>query len=181
MECYENKVLLAKQKEGLDLSLGNAEVLPILMEKISRREGLDKLLVEGAMKAPRQVGWESEQYTIHCKGLEGPAHDPRSGKLLAVTYGTANRGMCHIHLLEGMAYDSGKMNWGMISYGVPDPNELDRWDEKGKGTITKTLQDRLIMTDILGVCKFFMYAGLTLDHYANLLSALTGWQINGKE
>lgn len=181
MECYENKLLSAEQIEGLDLSWGNAEVLPVLVEMISKREGLGNLLAEGVMRAAENIGPEAKEYAIHCKGLEGPAHDPRSGKLLAVTYGTGNRGMCHIHPLEGMAYDSGKADWGMMAYGVPDPNELDRWDEKGKGTITKILQDGLIMPDVLGVCKFFMYAGLTLEHYAKLLSALTGRTISGED
>lgn len=181
MECYENKLLSSKEIEGLDLSWGNAEVLPILVEMISKRERIGNILAEGVMRVAKQIGPEAEEYAIHCKGLEGPAHDPRSGKLLAVTYGTANRGMCHIHPLEGMSYDAGKTDWGMIAYGAPDPNGLDRWDEKGKGTITKTLQDGLIIPDVLGVCKFFMYAGLTLEHYAKLLAALTGWSITGKD
>lgn len=181
MECYENKLFSKEEIEGLDLSWGNAEVLPVLVEKISKREGLGNLLAEGVIIAAKEIGAEAEKYAVHTKGLEGPAHDPRSGKLLAVTYGTANRGMCHIHPLEGMAYDSGKMDWGMTDYGIPDPNQLDRWDEKGKGKITKILQDGLIMPDVLGVCKFFMYAGLTLEHYAKILSALTGWQLTGED
>jgi len=181
MECYEYKLLSKEDADGLDLSWGNPEVLPILVDKIAQREGLGNLLADGVARAAQKIGPQAEEYAVHGKGLEGPAHDPRSGKLLAVTYGTANRGMCHIHPLEGMAYDSGKVTWGMTSYGVPDPNQLDRWDEEGKGTITKTLQDGLIMPDVLGVCKFFMYAGLTLEHYAKLLSALTGWQVNGAD
>ena len=104
--------------------------------------------------AAEKIGKGAEKFAVHCKGLEGPAHDPRSGKALAVTYGTANRGMCHIHPLEGMAYDSGKFDFGMIPYGVPDPNKIDRWNEKGKGKIVKILQDGLIMPDILDVIFF---------------------------
>jgi len=181
MECYENKLISKKEADNLDLSWGNSEVLPILVEKISKREGLGNILADGVAKAAQKIGQGAEKYAIHGKGLEGPAHDPRSGKLLAVTFGTANRGMCHIHPLEGMAYDSGKISWGLIPYGVPDPNQLDRWDEKGKGEITKTLQDGLILPDILGVCKFFMYFGLTLEHYAKFLSALYGWQFEGND
>jgi len=181
MECYENGLISQEDAEGLDLTWGNADVLPLLIEKISKREGVGKLLADGVSKAAKKIGKNAQQFAIHCKGLEGAAHDPRSGKALAVTYGTANRGMCHIHPLEGMAYDSGKIDWGMIPYGVPDPNTLDRWDEKGKGKIVKILQDGLIMPDVLGVCKFFMYAGITLEHYAKLLSALTGWQLEGKD
>jgi aldehyde:ferredoxin oxidoreductase len=181
MECYEHKLISQEEADGLDLSWGNPQVLPILVEKIAQREGLGNLLADGVVMAAKKIGPQAEEFAVHCKGMEGPAHDPRSGKLLAVTYGTANRGMCHIHPLEGMAYDSGKMTWDMTSYGVPDPNTLDRWDEKGKGAITKALQDGLIMPDVLGVCKFLMYVGLTLEYYANLLSALTGWQLTGKD
>jgi len=160
---------------------GNADLLPILVEKISKREGIGNILADGVLKAVKKIGKNAEKFAIHCKGLEGPAHDSRSGKALAVTYGTANRGMCHIHPLEGMAYDSGKFDFGMIPYGVPDPNTLDRWDEKGKGKIVKILQDGLIIPDVLGVCKFFMYAGVTLEQYAKLLSSFTGWNLKGND
>ena len=181
MECYEKGLISQEDADGLDLTWGNADILPLLVEKISKREGIGELLAEGVLRAAKKIGQGAEKIAIHCKGLEGAAHDPRSGKALAVTYGTANRGMCHIHPLEGMAYDSGKLDFGMIPYGVPDPNTLDRWDEKGKGKIVKILQDGLIMPDVLGVCKFFMYAGITLEHYAQLLSGLTGWQLEGKD
>jgi len=181
MECYENGLISKKYIEGLDLSWGNADLLPVLVEKISKREGIGDILADGVLKAAKKIGKKAEKFAIHCKGLEGPAHDSRSGKALAVTYGTANRGMCHIHPLEGMAYDSGKFDFGMIPYGVPDPNTVDRWDEKGKGKIVKILQDGLIMPDVLGVCKFFMYAGVTLEQYARLLSSFTGWNLEGKD
>ena len=180
MECYENGLISETDTEGLDLSWGNADVLPILVERISKREGIGDILADGVLKAAKKIGQGADKYAVHCKGLEGPAHDPRSGKALAVTYGTANRGMCHIHPLEGMAYDSGKMDWGMMPYGVPDPNKVDRWDDKGKGKNVKILQDGIIIPDILGVCKFSMYAGVTLEHYAKILSAFTGWNLNGK-
>ena len=181
MECHENGLISKKDTENLDLSWGNADILPVLVEKIAKREGIGDILADGVLKAAKRIGKNAQQFAIHCKGLEGPAHDPRSGKALAVTYGTANRGMCHIHPLEAMAYDSGKMDWGMIPYGVPDPNKVDRWDEKGKGKIVKILQDGLIMPDVLGVCKFYMYSGITLEQYAKLLSSLTGWHLKGED
>ena len=36
------------------------------------------------------------------------------------------------------------------------------------------------MPDVLGVCKLFMYAGVTLEQYARLLSAFTGWDLKCK-
>jgi aldehyde:ferredoxin oxidoreductase len=145
------------------------------------REGIGDILAEGVKIASEKIGEGSEEFAIQGKGLEAPAHDARSGKALAVAYGTANRGMCHIHPLEGMAYDSGKFDFGMAKYGLPDPNTVHRWDEKGKGKSVKILQDGLIVPDILCICKFFMYGGLNIDDYAEMLSALTGWEIDGWE
>ena len=181
MECFEHGILKKEEVGGLDLSWGNPDVLPELVRMISLREGIGDTLAEGVKIASERWGGGSEKYAIHGKGLEAPAHDPRSGKVLGVAYGTANRGMCHIHPLEGMAYDSGKMDWGLMKYGVPDSNTIDRWDEKGKGKIVKILQDALILPDILNTCKFFMYAGIHIDHLAELLSAVTGWNIDGQE
>ena len=181
MECYENGILKKEEVGGIDLSWGNPDALPQLVRMISLRKGIGDMLAEGVKIASERLGGGSEKYAIHGKGLEAPAHDPRSGKALGITYGTANRGMCHIHPLEGSAYDSLKLDWGLIKYGVPDPNTIDRWDEKGKGKIVKILQDALILPDILNTCKFFMYSGIYIDHLAELLSAVTGWNIGGQE
>lgn len=181
MECYEHGVIKKKDIGDLDLSWGNPDALPELVRLISKREGIGDILAEGVKIASEKLGKGSEEFAIHGKGLEAPAHDARSGKTLAVAYGTANRGMCHIHPLEGMAYDSGKFDFGLVKYGLPDPNTVHRWDEKGKGKSVKILQDGLIIPDILNFCKFFMYGGLNLDNYADMLSALTGWEIDGWE
>jgi len=181
MECYEHGVIKKKDIGDLDLSWGNPDALSEIVRLISMREGLGDILAEGVKTASKILGKGTEKFAIHGKGLEGPAHDPRSGKALAVTYGTANRGMCHIHPLEGMAYDSGKFDFGLVKYGLADPNTVHRWDEKGKGKNVKILQDGLIVPDILSTCKFFLYGGLTIDTYADMLSALTGWEIDGWE
>jgi aldehyde:ferredoxin oxidoreductase len=181
MECYENGILTKEDVADMDLSWGNPDVLPELVRMISLREGIGDILAEGVKVAAEKIGKGSEEFAIHGKGLEAPAHDPRSGKALAVTYGTASRGLCHIQPLEGMAYDSGKLDWGLREYGIPDPNSVDRWDEKGKGQIVKVLQDGLVLPDILNTCKFFMYAGITLGNLAELLSASTGWDITGRD
>jgi aldehyde:ferredoxin oxidoreductase len=181
MECYENGSLTKEDLAEMDLSWGNPDVLPELVRMISLREGFGDVLAEGVKVASEKIGKGSEEFAIHGKGLEAPAHDPRSGKALAVTYGTASRGLCHIQPLEGMAYDSGKLDWGLTEYGIPDPNSVERWDEKGKGQIVKVLQDGLVLPDILNTCKFFMYAGITLDNLAELLSASTGWDINSRD
>jgi aldehyde:ferredoxin oxidoreductase len=89
--------------------------------------------------------------------------------------------MCHIHPLEGMAWDRGKLDWGLMKYGVPDPNTVERWDEAGKGSAVALLQNGLALPDIVGTCKFYMYGGITVDHWAEMIAHLTGWEIDGAE
>lgn len=179
MECAEKGILTREQLDGLDLGWGNAAVLPKVLHMIAHREGFGDILADGVRLASRRLGQGSEAFAIHVKGLEGPAHDGRSGKALALAYGTGNRGMCHIHPLEAMAYDSGKMDWGLQKYGLPDPESVDRWAEEGKSAAVKLLQDGLNLPEILCICKFFMYAGLTVDNLAELLSAETGQAFTG--
>lgn len=181
MECYEKGLLSPDQLGELDLRWGNASILPELVKKIALRDGLGNILAEGVRNAAQIIGKGSEQFAIHVKGLEGPAHDPRSGKALGVTYATGNRGMCHIQPLEGMAWDRGKLDWGMMKYGVPDPNNVERWDEQGKGRVVQLLQNGLCLPDVLGTCKFYMYGGITIDHWADFIANLTGWDIDGLE
>lgn len=181
MECAEHGLLSKEDMGGLTLEWGQAAALPELLRRISLREGIGDLLAEGVRLAAHRLGQGAEAFAVHVKGLEGPAHDGRSGKALALSYGTGNRGMCHIHPVEAMAWDSGKMDWGLQKYGLPDPNSVDRWTEVGKSSAVKLLQDGLSLPEILCTCKFFMYAGVTVDHFAAILSALTGWQVTGQQ
>jgi aldehyde:ferredoxin oxidoreductase len=181
MECAEAGYLEASAVGDLDLSWGNAKVLPVLVRMIALRQGIGALVADGVRAAAARIGKGSDAFAVHVKGLEGPAHDPRSGKSLAVSYGTGNRGMCHIHPAELMAWDSGKMDWGLLPHGLKDPNTVDRWDESGKGAAVKLIQDGLNLPDILGTCKFFMYAGIGVDELAALLSCVTGRGIGAGE
>lgn len=181
MECYEKGIIKQNDIGGLNLSWGNTDVLPTLIKKIAKKEDVGNILAEGVKRAAEIFGKKAKKFAIHVKGLEGPAHDPRASKSLAITYGTSNRGMCHIHPVEAQSFDYGKMSWGLIPYGLPDPNIVDRLGEKGKGKIVKLLQDGCIIPDILGVCKFIMYVGITINHFAEILSALTGRKIDGSE
>jgi aldehyde:ferredoxin oxidoreductase len=181
MECYEKGLITPEESDNLDLSWGNPEVLPVITKLVAERKGLGNLLADGVMRAAEKLGDSAKELAIHGKGLEAPAHDTRSSKALAVTYGTANRGMCHIHPLEGQAYDLGKSDFGLMPYGLKDPNEVDRWDEKDKGKMVKILQDGCVLPDVLVNCKFMMYCGLNIEHFADIVSGLTGWEFTGDE
>jgi aldehyde:ferredoxin oxidoreductase len=181
MECYEKGILSKADLDGLPMEWGNMDSAIGMINKIAHREGIGNILADGVKKASKAIGKGSEEFAINVKGLEGAAHDPRSGKALALTYGVGNIGMSHIHPIEGMAYDAYKIDFGLIPYGLDNPNEVDRFGEKGKGRASKVLHDFGIIPDVIGLCKFYIYAGLTPDDVSKALSALTGWSIDGKE
>ncbi len=182
MDCYENQILSEEEVDGLDLSWGNTQTVIELVKKIAHRDGIGYLLGEGVRRASQEIGKGSSALAIHVKGLETPAHDARSGKVQMITFGTQNRGMCHTHAAEGIAYDHVKMDFGLIPYGIPDPNTIDRFAEEGKGKIAKLLQDFEILPDILGICRFYTYFNaLNVGDLAKMLSAVTGWDIDGGE
>ena len=181
MECFDHGLLEPSEWEGLEPHWGNAAAMVALVEMIAFRRGLGRLLGEGVRRAAEDIGRGAEAFAVHVKGLEGPAHDPRSGKALGVTYATGNRGMCHIQPLEGMAFDRAKLDWGMQAYGVRDPQTVDRWAEKGKGRDVALLQDGLCLPDVLGTCKFMSYAGVTPEHWAAMLNGACGWQMSGAD
>lgn len=180
-ECYEHGIITERDTGGVPLEWGNAKSIEHCLEMIAHRQYVGDILAEGVQQAAKILGQGAEKFAVHIKGLESPAHDPRAGKMLGISYATGNRGMCHIHPLEGVAYDCGKITWGMKKYGVKDPETIDRWDEEGKGKDCATLQNATIAPDILCTCKFFMYAGLGVDEWAYMLAAITGWDVDGEE
>lgn len=181
MDCYEKGIISKEDSGDLDLIWGNADTVVELVKRIAYRHNIGWTLGEGVRRASQKFGKGAGALAVEVKGLEGAAHDARSGKALAITYGVSNRGMCHIHPIEGMAYDSLKNNFGLVPYGIPNPEDIDRHDEEGKGKISKTLQDFGILPDILGICKFYVYNGLHLPVLSELISSLTGWNITDRE
>lgn len=180
MDCYDEGIISKAEADGLELIWGSADTMVALLHKIGRREGfLGELLGEGVRQASKAIGKGSEKLAIHIKGLEGAAHDARSSRLMVVTYGTANRGMCHTHPCEGIIFDSLKMEMGLTPYGFPNPETVDRWDPRGKGTLAKQLQDYCIWPDMLGICKFYTYfGGYTPGEIVRIASLATGWNMD---
>jgi aldehyde:ferredoxin oxidoreductase len=182
MDCYENGIISKEEADGLDLTWGNTETMVELVKKIANRDGIGHILGEGVRRASQKIGKGSDKLAVHVKGLETAAHDARAAKLQAITYGTANRGMCHTHAAEGLVYDHVKMDLGLIPYGIPDPHTMDRFAEEGKGFIAKMLQNFEILPDMLGICRFYTYFnGLTASDLAKMTSLITGWDIDGVE
>ena len=98
MEAFEKGDLTPADTDGISLKWGDMEtVIDVVLPRIARREGkLGQLLAEGSVAAAKKIG-KGMEYTVHCKGLEAPMHDPRGGGHgMALTYAMSARGACHV-------------------------------------------------------------------------------------
>ncbi|MFW9782616.1 MAG: aldehyde ferredoxin oxidoreductase family protein [Candidatus Heimdallarchaeota archaeon] len=95
MDCFEKGILTKEQTEGLEVKFGNQEVLPILVEKIAKREGFGDLLAEGSKRVADQLGDEAQKLFMGVKGQEFPAHMPQQKPGLGIVYATNPYGADH--------------------------------------------------------------------------------------
>ena len=95
MECYERGILTKEDTGGLELRFGNYEAALELLELIAKREGFGDFCSRGVREMAGELGQGTEDFAMHCKGLELPAYDPRAGWGAAITYSVTPRGGCH--------------------------------------------------------------------------------------
>ena len=95
------------------------------------------------------------------KGHAIPAYDPRGMKGMGIAYATSNRGACHLR-----AYTPA-VELSFI------PLTADPLEWKGKGEITKLLQDLHAFSDSLDLCKFSVFAE-GAEEYAAQYAAMVG-------
>ena len=95
MECYEKGIIDQKITDGLELRFGNNDVVPILVEKIAKREGFGDLLAEGSYRAAYKIGEEAVPLSISVKGQELPAHMPQFKPSVGLIYAVNPFGADH--------------------------------------------------------------------------------------
>ena len=148
------------------ISFGATEGVMGLLEDMAHRRGLGAELAEGAKRLAEKFG--APEVAMQVKGLEIPAYDPRGVQGHALGYATSNRGGCHLR-----SYLIGPEVLG-------SPVLVDRDKTKGKPDLVKLFQDLSAAMDSMVVCRFTNFAW-TVDDYAEMLSACTGFSLTGKD
>ena len=188
MESFEKGYLTKKDTGGLELEWGNPDVVIKLIKLIANQEGIGKILAQGVRKAAMEITKRNPKLTpandfaLHVKGLEVPAHDPRiESKSYAIQYAITPRGACHIHPGSPAGWDTPGMDSGLTEYGLP-PSPKIRLQELGvgRGKAYRLFALHGELTGILGSCAFYSML-LTPDLMAQIYSLITGEHINGGE
>uniref|UniRef100_A0A7C2P128 ABC transporter ATP-binding protein n=1 Tax=candidate division WOR-3 bacterium TaxID=2052148 RepID=A0A7C2P128_UNCW3 len=174
MELFERGILNPSETGGLELRFGNHEAMMALLRLIAFREGIGEVLSDGTKEASKKIGRNSEKYAMHIKGLELPGYDVRGAKAHGLSYATSYTGGDHN---RGYAFQE--------IFGIPIPEEVDRFAIEGKGKLTKWNQDvRCATCDCPPMCVFILDTALAsnaLEIIAELLTSLTGLSFTAEE
>ncbi|TKJ29647.1 MAG: aldehyde ferredoxin oxidoreductase [Chloroflexi bacterium B3_Chlor] len=172
MELWERGYLdtatqdMIREQLGGELRFGNGEAVLKCTELIGRNEGFGKLLAEGSLRLASLFA--HPELSMSVKGLELPAYDPRGFNAMGLAYATSNRGGCHLR-----AYFVGPE-------ALATPYAVDRFASEGKPALVILYQDLSAVIDSLGLCIFTIFA-LNPEHYASLLSTVTGEPLDGRQ
>ncbi len=171
MELYERNIISIKDTDGIDLKFGNGKALLQMIRKIAFRDGFGDVLAEGVKIASEKIGNGAENYAIHCKGLELPAYDPRGAKAHGFAFAVSPRGACH-----NKGYAAQEI------FGKTEPEEVDRFEVKGKGRLTKWNQDYRTIGDSANMCTFvFDMVKEIPESVADLWAAVSGFDVTEKD
>jgi len=163
MECAERGLIDAPW-----LRFGDGDALMRALEEIGARQGLGELLGEGSRRAAEHVGGGSAAFAPHVKGMELPGYEPRTMQAMALGLAVNARGADHNR--------SG-------AYEADLSGEHDRL-EGGQPHVVAAIEseDRAAVMDSLILCKFLRGVFTEpFDEWAALLSAVTGWDVDGTE
>jgi aldehyde:ferredoxin oxidoreductase len=119
-------------------------------------------------RAAEEIGKNSAEFSMHAKGLELPAHDPRGYNAGALGFATSSRGACH---LAGFTHTFERV-MKCPEIGIPEP--LDRFQVEGKAILAAKTQNLMGMMDSLKLCKFILFGGITLTHILKWYRDVTG-------
>ena len=187
IDCYQSGVIGKKETNGIELNWGDDKAIVALLHDIVNRKGLGDVLAEGTKRAAKHFGDKAAALSLHIKGMEVPAHEPRGeSKTLAIQYAVNPRGACHMHPNWGAIWDSGQFECGMNDFGQPWPptnKYLELGAEKGRAYRYVAIQGEI--SEIVGACVFHSWGAsdecLTPALYAQIISALTGWDFTKEE
>jgi aldehyde:ferredoxin oxidoreductase len=159
IECYQRGVIGEEDTGGLELRFGDPEVVFALLRRIARREGIGEALSEGVRHAGTRWGGGSEAWAIQVKGMEQSGYETHHAPAMLLAYMTCDVGAHH------------NRAWA-ITYDIQVDRDSYTPDKAAK---VIELQHIRPLFDCLGCCRLqWVEIGLSLDHYAPILQAITG-------
>lgn len=169
MEWYEKGILTPEMTDGIDLTWGNGDIFPELLDKIAHRNGFGNMLADGSRRAAKVLGGDAADYTFEVKGVELASCGVRASKGEGVSHAVSPRGADHLRpyasVVDAFAYRSEELG---LTYDV------DYLDDDNQQWV-KPFMEFSMATNLLGVCLFSVITlAVQPSTWAAVLSAATG-------
>lgn len=175
MECWEKKIITAKETEGLTLEWGNKETILKLIEKIALRQGIGKILAEGVSAAAKQFGKNAADLAVTVKGVEFPHHDPRAYYSMGLTYATGTHGPNHE---EGLTVTMSTLPRPDLGFTTPIQRHSN--DPELNAKAVKAIQDVVAAKNTLIICSLVEDA-IPYPMLLDIIKAIMGIDLKWEE
>ncbi len=180
MECFENGLITLNDTDGIELKFGNGKAMLEILRKIIKKEGIGKLLAEGANRAAEVMGKGAEQYAMTIKNQELPLHDPRGKVGIGIGYAISDTGADHMHSLHDGSFAAHNFFFdSMKTLGFEEPTSAL---EDGPKKVRQYYTSQMVwgLYNLLGACAFTPAPRgfLTFDKLEKLITAATGWDMS---
>jgi aldehyde:ferredoxin oxidoreductase len=174
MECHQRE--LDFDRDGLDLSWGNADAIIALIEKITYRQGLGDMLANGVKRASEAMGQQSEDWAMQAKGLEQSRVETRSAFSYALAFMVNPRGPDHLMTETLAEFGMSPEMVDVIEKVTGDKKYATPYTTEKRPEIVRWHEDVYAVTDALGLCVFASTAQyyMTPKLMADLFSASVG-------
>ncbi|HMK35801.1 MAG TPA: aldehyde ferredoxin oxidoreductase family protein [Desulfomonilaceae bacterium] len=175
IECFTKGIIDKSDTNGLELGWGKSEAIIGLTRMIIDREGIGDILADGVKIAAKKIGKGSEEFAVHCGGVEPAMHDAKFDPGFAVAY------YCEPapgrHSVTGMQYLDLQFLENQFSRAAKIPlfsTRKKRYDVHDKGNALAVGVFYKMLVDGAGVCLFGTQTGGDLP-LCQWMNAATGW------
>ena len=177
MEWYEKGIINKEDVDGLELNFGNGKAMAELVRKMGLREGAGDIFADGSYAAALKIGKNAMDYVMTVKNMEVSATDPRGSASMAISFGTSERGACHMR-----PYSATIDAFGYIfpDLGIDEPK--DPFSESESKEWLKSVKEYFVVTNLMGICDFnVINMEMKPTTLAALYSSVTGIETDKSE
>jgi len=169
MEWYEKGIITKDQTDGLEMTFGNGPAMAEMIRKMGLREGCGDLYADGSYAAAKKLGGKAMDYVMAVKGMEISATDPRGSSSMTISFGTSERGACHMR-----PYSATIDAFGYLFPDLDINEPKDPFNDAEDKTWLKAIKEYFVVTNLAGICDFnVINVEMKASTIAELYSSIT--------
>lgn len=151
MECWQRGILTAEDTGGIELNWGDVNMISMMLDKISRREGFGNVLADSMPMILKKLKPEAAEYGFHTKG-QSFTYNCTQAVAMSLASSVATRGADH---LKGHPFPAmiGLEEMLERALGKDLPREiLEHGSPVAKGRVVWWSENYKMLMDSLGIC-----------------------------